>query len=135
MAHKGYDRTTQHASFASVADLSASAYHVALMDGTTRLVTVAAAAGDGVVGIFGPDIDDYSSLGTGQYGSPELIIGGRATAIAGGVIAAGVWCVATAAGHLVAASAGEMAICQTLEAAGADGDQIAVRVERVRIHA
>lgn len=133
MASKGTTQNTSYGSLQTNADFSSSKYRVVRVSTTgTEDLDVATATGENVVGILGADVDDYSSLGAGQYGMPELIVFGDATGVAGGALNRGVWCKATTAGKLAAASAGELAICQTREVAGADGDEIKVWVQTVQ---
>jgi Flp pilus assembly protein protease CpaA len=130
MASKGTNADTRYSTgHQSVADLSASKYRVCRIHGA---VVVATATANDVFGILGADVDDYSALAAGQYGVPEIITFGRGTAVAGGVLAADILCKATTAGKLVIAAAGDLAICRTLEAAGADGDEIAVHVQTIQ---
>jgi hypothetical protein len=134
MASKGTDRFTMYGNFQTDADFSASKYRVVLVNATgTEDLDVAAADSVLVVGILGADVDDYSSLGAGQYGMPELIVFGPGTGVAGGALNRGVWCIATTGGKLVAATTGQHAICKTMEIAGADDDEIRVWVQQFHL--
>ena len=129
MASKGTNADTRYSTgHQSVADLSASKYRVCRIHSA---VVVATATGLAVFGILGADVDDYTSLAAGQYGVPEIITFGRATAVCGGTLAADILCKATTAGTLVAAASGELAICRTLEA-GVANDEIAVHVQTIQ---
>lgn len=132
MPAKFTDASTVYGKFQSDADHSASAYLACGVAATGLDVDVATANAQTVVGVFGPDVADYSSLPTGAYGSPEVIIGGAAGITLGGTINAGVYVTPTTAGKFIAATTGQYAIALTLEN-GVDGDVVPAIIERLLV--